>query len=158
MENLVDTIFWLFIGIAAIGVNLPILMKHKKVTGDVVNYDPPMRKFVYKVYMYREEIISSLKIMNVKDDLSCTFDLEKNTVLFSDLTAVYSRKEYFYEIQECDGFSILKLSQVSRAKIHSNRPRRFFYSRGQNNIPYMLNPFMVRKINAEIIPFSQYGN
>ena len=85
--------------------------------------------------------------MNIKDDLSCTFDFEKNTVTFTDLSYLNPsmvRKEYFYDIQEYDGFSILQLSVAS---IFSER----------NNIWLKLNPFMVSKINAEIVPFSQYG-
>lgn len=111
-----------------------------------------MTKFVYKVHMSREEIISSLKIMNVKDELSCTFDFEKNTVIFTDILTSYVYKginrEYFYEIQECDGFSILKLSLVSSLLNRQN---------DRTGIPLKLNPFMVSKINAEIAPFSQYG-
>ena len=147
MENLVDMIFWLFIMIISSVVVIPKYGKFAKAT-NVVNYDRTRRKFVYKVYMSKEEIINSLKIMNIKDELSCTFDLEKNTVIITDLSLSYVYKgaynEYFYEIQEYDGFSILQLSVAS---IFSER----------NNIWLKLNPFMVSKINAEIVPFSQYG-
>lgn len=130
MEHQVGIIFCIFIFCLALGVNLSINKKHEKVTGGVVNYDSTMSKFVYKVYMSREEIINSLKIINAKDDLSCTFDFEKNTVLFSDLC---QRKEYFYEIQECEGFSILKLSVASLIEL---KPLHFLVS---NNNVYTTN-------------------
>ena len=149
MESLVSMFSWLFIMVVCLGVLIPKYEKFAKATGSVVNYDRNMTKFVYKVYMSREEIISSLKIMNVKDELSCTFDFERNIVIFTDILMSYVykgiNKKYFYEIQECDGFSILKLSSVS--PLFSER----------NDIPYKLNPFMVSKINAEIVPFSKYG-
>ena len=72
----------------------------------------------------------------------------KNTVIITDLSLSYvykgANKEYFYEIQEFDGFSILQLSVAS------------IFSEG-NDIWLKLNSFMVSKINAEIVPFSQYG-
>lgn len=142
MESLAFIFFYIFLLIFILGIIFPIYKKHKKVTGSIVNYDSFMRKFIYKVYMSREEIISSLKISNVKDDLSCMFDFEKNTVLFSEYS---SSREYYYEIQEYDGFSILKLSQVSLIG-------------ARDYIPYKLNPFLTSKINAEIIPFFQYDN
>ena len=92
--------------------------------------------------MSKEEIINSLKIINVKDELSCAFDFEKNIIIFSGLEVL--KKEFFYEIKECDGFSILKLRQSS------------LY--GSPNFVFKINSFMVSKINAEIVPFSQYGN
>lgn len=141
MESLVLIFIYIFGMILSLGIILPIYKNHKKVTRGVVNYDPFMREFVYKVYMSREEIISSLKISNVKDPLSCTFDFEKNTVVFSEYGG---SGEYFYEIREYDGFSILKLSQAT------------LFTRGY--ISYKLNPFLVNKIDAEIVPFSQYGN
>lgn len=153
MENLVNIIFGLliliFIIIISVGVGIPMYDKFAKATGSVVNYDWTMGKFVYKVYMSKEEIINSLKIMNIKDDLSCTFDFEKATVLITDISKSGSlslgpRREYFYEIQEYDGFSILKLSVTT-----------IFHER--NQICFKLNPFMVSKLNAEIIPFSKYG-
>ena len=140
-------------------VVLPMHKKHEEATGGVMNYDPSMSKFVYKVYMSSEEIIRSLKIINVQDDLSCTFNFERNTIIFSDLCFKY---EYFYEIQEYDEFSILKLSRVSFS-LYELKPswakyRNYYYAHPKGDIHYKLNPFMVRKINAEIIPFSQYGN
>ena len=158
-EYLSFMIYALFILSIFLVVCLPIYKKHEKVTGGIVNYDPTMRKFVYKVNMSGEEIIRSLKIINVQDDLSCTFNLEKNTIIFSDLRYKY---EYYYEIQEYDGFSILKLSRASfsldELKPSWAKYRNYYYAHPKGDIHYRLNPFMVSKINAEIIPFSQYGN
>ena len=124
-----------------LGSVLSVYKKHHKVTGSVVNYDSFMRKFVYKVYMSREDIINTLKVKNDLDDLSCTFDFERSAVLFSEYG---SSREYYFDIQECDGFSILRLDQVPLIGM-------------QGYVPIKLTPFLVSKINAEIIPFSEYG-
>ena len=122
---------------------IPTYEKYLNITNNgIVNYNRTLTKFVYKVYMSKEEIISLLKIINVKDELACTFDFEKNIIIFSGLEVF--KKEFFYEIQECDGFSILKLKQTSLI--------------GSPTFIFKLNPFMISKINAEIIPFSLYGN
>ena len=142
-ESVVFTVIFIFILIVTLGVTIPMYAKHWKATGGVVNYDFAGRMIVYKVYMSEEEIINSLKIMNAKDSLTCKFDFEKKTVLFSELSGM--KQEFFYDIQECDGFSILKLNQASVFGV-------------RDFIPFKLNLFMISKINAEIIPFSQYGN
>ena len=100
-----------------------------------------MLKYIYKVYLPKENIIRILEEKNVIDDLSFKFDFEKSIVKISEYG---SSREYFFDIQEYDGYSILKLNQVS-----------FFAM--SSHIPYKLNPFMVNKLKAEPIPFSQYG-
>lgn len=52
--------------------------------------------------------------------------------------------KYRFIIVEYDGFSILRLDQVPLIGM-------------QGYVPIKLNPFLVSKINAEIIPFSEYG-
>lgn len=166
MESLVFVICVVFVLFADLIVYQPIYKKHEKATSGVVNYDCNMNKFVYKVYMSGEEIIRSLKIMNVQDDLSCKFNFKKNIIIFSDLG---HKEEFFYEIQEYDGFSILKLSKaflielkplpfLTRKNNAEIKYGNYYYTRRVGSICYRLNPFLVNKINAEIIPFSQYGD
>lgn len=100
-----------------------------------------MRKFVYKVCMSSEQIINELKNTSDIDELSCDLDFERSVINFSEYG---SNREYYFQIQECDGFSILKLEQVALLGM-------------QNAIPLKLNPFFVSKLQAEIIPFSQYS-
>lgn len=142
MEFWFFSIFFFVISIPLfLGIIIPVYKNHRKATGGIINYDSFMRKFVYKVYMSREEIIDALAVKSDLDALSCTFDFERSVILFSEYD---SSKEYFFEIQECDGFSILRLNQVSLIGM-------------QSSIPFKLNPFLVKKIGAKIIPFSQYG-
>lgn len=120
---------------------LPIYKNHNKATRGIINYDSTMRKFVYKVNLSRDEILATLKIKNSIDDLSCNFDFERPVIKFEEYG---SSREYYFKIQECNGFSILRLEQVELIGMRSY-------------IPYKLNPFLVGKLHAEIIPFSQYG-
>ena len=123
------------------GISIPIYKKHRSVTGGIINYDSGMRKFVYKVNLSHRQVVNLLNMKNVADELSCTFDFEKAIIRFSEYG---SHRDYYFQIQECSGFSILKLEQVELIGMSSH-------------VPYKLNPFIVSKLQAEIVPFSQYG-
>lgn len=142
MEFLFFALFFFAILIPLVlGIIIPIYKSHNKATGGIINYDSTMRKFVYKVKLSRECIINLLEIKNDADVLSCTFDFERSVINFSEYG---SNREYYFQVQECSGFSILRLEQVASIGM-------------QSHVPYKLNPFIVSKLQAEIIPFSQYG-
>lgn len=142
MEFLFFAIFFFLILIPLVlGIVIPIYKKHKKATNGIINYDDTMRKFVYKVPFSGAEIINLLKTRNVNEELSYTFDFDKSIIEFSEYDAV---RKYYFRIQACNGFSILRLEQIELVGM-------------QSYIPYKLNAFMVKKLQAEIIPFSLYG-
>lgn len=124
-----------------LGTYIPLCKENKEACGNIVNYDSTMCKFVYKIFAAKADIINQLQHETDADDLSCSFDFEKSIITLKDYN---SSGDYFFQIQECNGFSILRLKQVSLISI-------------KGYIPYKLNPFLVKKLNAEIIPFSQYG-
>ena len=130
--------FFLLLIPLVLAITIPTYKNHYKATSNVVNYDSMMRKFVYKVCMSSEQLINELKNTTDIDELSCDFDHEISVIKFSEYG---SQKEYYFQIQECDGFSILRLEQVTLLGM-------------QSHIPYKLNPFLVSKLQAEIIPFS----
>lgn len=140
MEILIFVIFFfLFLVPLVLGIVIPIYREHYKSTNGIVNYNSNMGKFVYKVNLSSDDIINILKTQNDIDELTCTFDFEKSIIKFSEYG---SNKKYYYQIIECDGFSILRLEQVVGIP---------------NQITYRLNPFMTNKLQAEIIPFSKFG-
>ena len=142
MEFLIFLAFFFLILIPLVlAIIIPVYKNHYRTTNNVINYDSMMRKYVYKVYMSREQMINKLKNTTDIDELSCDLDLERTVIKFSEYGA---NKEYYFQIQEGNGFSILRLEQIELFGI-------------QSHIPYKLNPFLVNKLQAEIIPFSQYG-
>ena len=143
MELLLFVIFFFLILIPLVsGIIVPIYKNHSKATGDIINYDSIMRKFVYKVNLSYQQIVDLLNTKNIADELSCTFDFDKAIIRFSEYG---SHRDYYFHVQECSGFSILKLEQVGLISMSSS------------HIPYKLNPFIVSKLQAEIVPFSRYG-
>jgi len=133
--------FFLLLIPLILAIVIPVYNNHKTTTGKVINYDSMMRKYVYKVYMSKEEIIYKLQNSAVIDELSCDFDLERSVIKFSEYG---SNREYYFQILEYNEFSVLRLEQVALIGMSSH-------------IPLKLNPFLVSKLQAEIIPFSQYG-
>ena len=117
-----------------------MLKKHKEISNGIINYDSLMRKFVYKVHLSKQEVITLLKLKNEIDELTCTFNNDETIIKISEFG---SYRKYFFQVQEIDGYSLLKLEQVSLFGM-------------QSQVPFKLNPFLVKKLNAEIVPFSQY--
>ena len=142
MEVLIYMIFFFIILIPLVlGIIIPIYKNHSNVTGDIINYDFTMRKFVYKINLSCQQAVDLLSTKNVFDELSCTFDFDKAIIRFSEYG---SQRDYYFQVQEFEDFSVLKLEQVNLIGM-------------QSHIPYKLNSFMVSKLQAEIVPFSQYG-
>ncbi|MBQ9081872.1 MAG: hypothetical protein IJY28_00010 [Clostridia bacterium] len=141
MEFWFFTLFIFGILILVLGIQIPIYKEHRKATGGVVNYDSFMRKFVYRVHLSQQEIVDRLRTMNGADELSCTFDFEKSVIRFSEYG---SYMDYCFQVLECGDGSVLRLQQVGLVGMKST-------------VLLKLNPFIVQKLQAEIIPFSQYG-
>ena len=142
MEFLVFALFFFVILIPLVlGIIIPIYKNHKKVTGSIINHDSSMRKFVYKISLSYQQVIDLLTTNNGVDELSCTFDFDKSVIRFSEYG---SHRDYHFQLQECNGFSVLKLEQVALIGM-------------QSHVPIKLNPFLVSKLQAEIVPFSQYS-
>ena len=142
MEFLFLGILFLVIIIPLVlGTAIPIYKNYSNVTGGVINHDSTMRKFVYKINLSYQQTVDLLNTKNVADELSCTFDFDNSTIRFSEYG---SHRDYYFQVQECNGFSVLRLEQVALIGMKSS-------------VPYKLNPFLVSKLQAEIVPFSQYG-
>ena len=124
-----------------LGIIIPIYKNHREATGGISNYDSFMRKFVYKVCLSKEEIIERLKTRNTTDELACIFDANKPIITFSEYG---SDRAYYFSVQEGEGYSVLRLGQVSSLAM-------------QSHVPYKLNPYMIRKLQAQIVPFSEFG-
>lgn len=115
--------------------------KHREAAGGVVNHDSIMSKFVFKVNLTRDETIGILLTKCATDTLSCTFDFDTSTIVFSDF---WDNEKYYLVISKCDEFSLLHLELVNF------RARR-------SSIKYKITPFMVNKLNAEAVSFFEYG-
>ncbi len=89
-----------------LGIIIPMYKNHIKATNGIINHDSAMRKFVYKINLSNQKIVNLLNTKNDVDELSCTFDFEKSVIRFSEYG---SHRDYYFQVQECGDFSILRL-------------------------------------------------
>ena len=113
----------------------------RKVSKGVVNHDNFMREFIFKIDKPEEEILSILSSEIKSDFFSCTLNQNEKTITFYEFRDM---NEYKYDIQEYDNYCILRLKQTS-------------FISNIRDVLYKLNPFIVKKLNAEIIPYSKDG-
>ena len=131
--------FFIFMPIVLFAI-LNIYKDHKKVTNGVVNYDSHLNKFLYKVNFTKDEIIEKLQERDVADYTYCTYDYDTSILRYVDIG---QNKEFYLNVRKVDGLSILILEGTA-----------FF----QNLSIYEFNMFIVRKLQAEAIPYSKYGH
>lgn len=142
MEVLIVVSIFISMLVFAFLLYLPTIRKHKKTTKKIVNHDPFLQKFVYKVFLSKDEITTRLQTHNVTDELEYIFDLHESMITFTEYGA---KMAYLFRIDECNGFCILHLHHLDINQMHQNQL-----------IPMLINPFMIKKLHAEIIPYSLY--
>ena len=130
--------------ITAMGIysSLSLQKKHAKSTDNVVNYNSWKSKFIYKVNLTRDEIIAILLTPCAGDFLTCTFDYDMSKITFSDFL---HRETFYLTTEKRDNFTILRLELK--------------YFHGEHSaIKFKLNPFIISKLKAEPLPFSEYDS
>ncbi len=134
-------LFFIMLFALVLGIIIPIYKNHKKISNGIINYDSTMRRFVYKVNLSRQEVIKLLKTKNEVDELICSFNDDETIITIAEYS---SNRKYYFEVREYKEYSILRLEQIALIGT-------------QSWVSYKLNPFISSKLQAEIIPFSQYG-
>lgn len=103
---------------------------------DTRNFDGGMRNFIYKIPMPEKQALEMLYMHNVADEMDYTFDAENAVISFVPFSG--GQVSYQLHFAEQDGIFTLWLEQISLF---------------QNIIIYRVNPFFVKKLNAEPIPW-----
>lgn len=122
-----------------IGHYRPIYKAYQQTAGNIINHDEMMRKFVYGTELEEAEIIGALCVKNVADELLCEVDEVHKIMKFSSYG---DHRSYYYRISERENRRILELEQVSLIGM-------------QSEVPFKLNPFIVCKLGAELIPYQE---
>ena len=140
-----ETIFLIFSAafllLIVFGYVVPIYQKHSQASGGIMNHEGGMRKIIYQVHLQYDDVVRLLSVQNDLDELTCEFDLDRSVIKFSEYG---SCRTYYFRVQPYEGFSILQLEQVASVGMKSH-------------VPFKLNPFLVEKLGAKIVPFSEYG-
>lgn len=76
--------FFVFLVPLVLGMTLPTYKEHRRVNNGIINYNSSMKKFVYKINLTYQQAVDLLNVKNVVDELSCTFDYEKQSLDFQN--------------------------------------------------------------------------
>ena len=137
MEKHIYLLVILFFGVcipAVLYIILKPMHQQRKLTNGVVNYDAAMRKFIFKIFISKEDFYSKLKTPNIKDVLEYDFNEQISVITFKRYNAQFS---YGIKIDEHKEFVILTVEQISIS----------------SRISYFINAFFIRKFNAEPIDY-----
>ena len=121
-----------------------IIKNHKDSSYGVINHDEYMRVFCYKVNKSKQEIVDALLVKSKCDEADCSFDPHNQIITFTSLDH-RDPINYQLTVMECDGFSIVKVSQINRSWLAP-----------AGVISYRQNPFWVKEMQAEPVSYSLY--
>lgn len=137
--------FLLILGVfvfVGFGILLPIHKKNRQISGDICNHDALRRKYIFKAPMTKSQVLKTLGTHCEIDILSCSINTREAIMHFE---WYHDCQDYFFAIQETDDESLILLKAVHNFG-------------GRSQVPSLLNPFMVEKLNASLLPYSQYEN
>ncbi len=133
---------FVFLAFVVALILIPMYKSYRKTVENAVNHDPEYRTFVYKIAMTEKEIIHELSTKNHLDELRFDFDMEFGKYVVKISADGGQPIKYFYEILTRGDESLLRLT-IAQTVV----PK---YS----SVAWKLNPFMIEKLNAEIVPFA----
>ncbi len=133
---------------AAISIGLIVLafvilvpiIKSQKVSNGIVNQDSFMQNHLFYVKCKKETLIRQLYLPSANDTLQYTFDESTMTLTLERWGASIA---YTVFIRESDGGCYLRLHKQHLVTHKSD-------------IPYFVNEFVIKKLDAEPLPYEQY--
>ena len=124
------------------GVLLPIHLKNYKVSASICNHDMQGYKFVYKAPLTKEQVLQTLSTHCDTDILSCSINKTEQIMHFE---GYHDSKDFFFLLKDMEDGTMILLRVVYKFGMRSQ-------------VPNQLNPFMVEKLNATLLPYSEYQN
>ena len=141
-----EFIIFAIVFVALIPISLFLILKpmlrERKISNGIRNQDTFSQKYLFKVNYTKNEFLQKLNIPNVYDVLEFTFDNNTMTITFSEYNA---KIPYLVTIKELENGCYIRLT------------KKVFFG-DKSNIPYYINEFMIKKFDAELLPYEEYKN
>ena len=118
------------------------MLRERKISNGIRNQDVLSQNYLFKINYSKQEFLSRIEISNVADLMDYTFDNKTMAITFSKYNAKIS---YTVTIKELENGCYIRLTKKG-----------FISDRGI--IPYQINEFMIKKFNAELLPYEEYKN
>ena len=118
------------------------MFRENKISNNVRNQDIFSQEYLFKVNYTKNEFLQKLNIPNIYDVLEFTFDNNTMTITFSKYNA---KIPYTVTIKESENGCYIRLTKK-------------VFIGDRSNIPYQINEFMIKKFDAELLPYEEYKN
>lgn len=116
--------------------------KERKISAGIRNQDTFYQNYLFKINHSKQEFLSRIEISNVTDLMDYTFDNSTMIITFSKYNA---KIPYTVTIKELDNGCYVRLTKN-------------VFIGDRSNIPYYINEFMIKKFDAELLPYEEYKN
>ena len=118
------------------------MFREMKISNNVRNQDTFWQEYLFKVNYTKNKFLQKLNIPNVHDVLEFTFDNNTMTITFSKYNA---KIPYTVTIKELENGCYIRLTKK-------------VFIGDRSNIPCYINEFMIKKFDAELLPYEEYKN
>ena len=136
-------VFILIVGIfpfVFFGISWPIYKENRRVSGNTQNHDWQYTRYVFRAPMPKEQVLQALAVRSEIDDLVCKVNTAESILTFS---WYHDSREFYFVMEDTPEGCLIFLKAIPNLLCG-------------NQIPQLLNPHMVRKLNAVLLPYSQY--
>ena len=110
-----------------------------KMSSGICNRDIFSMNYIYKVNFSSDEFLHRLNTKNAYDLLDFDFDEGAMTITFSEYT---TKIPFALSVKQGENCCFVKLNKVT-------------FLHGNSNIPFRINEFMVKKFDAELLPYEK---
>ena len=142
MEFIIFTIFFVALIPIVLFFILKPMFRERKISNGIRNQDTLSQNYLFKTNYSKQEFLNLIVISNVTDLMDYTFDNNTMIITFSKYNA---KIPYLVTIKELENGCYIRLTK-----------KVFFGDR--SNIPYYINEFMIKKFDAELLPYEEYKN
>jgi hypothetical protein len=121
---------------------LKLMFRERKISNGIRNQDTLSQNYLFKINYSKQEFLRRIEISNVTDSMDYAFDNNTMVITFSKFNA---KIPYTVTIKESENGCYIRLIKNG-------------FISDRSNIPYYINEFMIKKFDAELLPYEQYKN
>lgn len=118
-----------------------IFTGRKRASKGIVNHDTFMTSFVYRVDLTAAEVFEKLRVPNINDGMKYALSEDRKTITFMMDPG---------QIEPCD----LHLEPCGKGCLLRVRRTRPFAVNNVRDLPYLMDPFWINKVQAEPVAYS----
>ena len=116
------------------------MFRERKISNGIRNQDAFSQNYLFKINYSKQEFLNRIERSSITDLMDYTFDNNTMIITFSKYSA---KIPYAVIIKELEGGCYIRLTKS-------------VFLGDRSNIPYYINEFMIKKFDAELLPYEEY--